>query len=759
MLVMMRTSPPHALIGTPPVVRNLKSTTQSALCYRNLQEVSLMKRLFKILFGLVGAVVLLLVLAAVLLPLIYDKEDLKKAIAGQVYKQTGRELSINGALDFSVFPWVAVEMGDLSLSNAEGFGDQPFAKIGNARVGVALMPLLRKQISVDEITLEGLELAMVVNEKGQNNWDDLASGEESAVGEDNSPGMFSSQRVAGLNIRDANVEYRDLESGSHFRLSSFSMKTGTLGDDKPVPLELEALIEDVSAGSRAEFELAATAAIDLEAERYILDGFELTLALETGEGNQSVLIQAPQLSLDMAAQTLVLDSFTAELAGLQADGTFSARKIIDDPAFSGAFNIAEFSPVNLMQTLQMDVPVTADPTALQKASMNMNLSGNNTQLALKDFTMELDQSRFTGEVNVMNFDQPKITFQFAVDDIDLDRYMAPASEASGASASGSGDSWSEDVAIPQEELQGQDVQGQLKVGTLQMAGLEFSDAEVGILIRNGKLRVNPLTAGFYGGRYSGDIVLDGSTTAPQISINENIDSVAFDRLVADLVKSESLSGTGKGHVRLSGRGESSSEMLGSLEGDVGLTLVEGALEGINIWYEIRRGWALFKGMAPPEPEPNRTVFSRMNMVGEVENGVVNTRELIGELPFLTIRGDGAIDLGQSQVDLGMVAEVRNSPELGNDPLSSGLAGKSFPFKISGPLDAPSLSVDWAALIKGEATDMLIDKLGLGSKEVQEDAATGEQGDEESKAGLEETAKSALFDLLGGKNKDKDKDKD
>ena len=708
-----------------------------------------MKRLFKILFGLAGGVVLLLVLVAVLLPLIYDKEDLKKAIAGQVYKQTGRELSINGALDFSVFPWVAVEVGDLSLSNAEGFGDQPFAKIGNARVGVALMPLLRKQISVDEITLEGLELALVVNEKGQNNWDDLASGEEPGLVEESSPGMFSSQRVAGLNIHDAKVEYRDLESGSHFRLSDFSMKTGTLGDDKPVPLELQALLMDVSAGSRAEFGLAAMAAIDLETERYLFDDFELTLALEAGEGSQSILIRAPQLSLNMAAQTLDLDSFTAELAGMQADGTFSARKIIDDPAFSGALNIAEFSPANLLQALQMDVPATADPTALQTASFSTNLSGSNTRFALKDFKMKLDQSLFSGEVNVMNFDQPKITFQFAVDEIDLDRYMAPASEASG----------SEDVAIPQEELQGQDVQGQLKVGILQMAGLEFSDAEVGILIRNGKLRVNPLTAGFYGGRYSGDIVLDGSTSVPQISINENIDSVAFHQLVADLVESESLSGTGMGHVRLSGRGESSSEVLSSLEGNVGLTLVEGALEGINIWYEIRRGWALFKAMAPPEPEPNRTVFSRMNMVGVVENGVIDTRELIGELPFLTVRGDGPIDLGQSQVGLSMVAEVRNSPELGKDPLASGLAGKSFPFKISGPLDAPSLSVDWAALLKGEATDMLIDKLGLGSKDPQEGAAPGEQGDEETKAGLEETAKGALFDLLGGKNKDKDKDQD
>ena len=41
-----------------------------------------MKSVFKILLGLAVAVVLLLVLAGVLLPLIYDKEDLKKGVAG-----------------------------------------------------------------------------------------------------------------------------------------------------------------------------------------------------------------------------------------------------------------------------------------------------------------------------------------------------------------------------------------------------------------------------------------------------------------------------------------------------------------------------------------------------------------------------------------------------------------------------------------------------------------------------------------------------
>ena len=129
----------------------------------------------------------------------------------------------------------------------------------------------------------------------------------------------------------------------------------------------------------------------------------------------------------------------------------------------------------------------------------------------------------------------------------------------------------------------------------------------------------------------------------------------FQQLVADLVDNESLSGTALGHVRLTGRGASSNEVLRSLGGDLGLTLTDGALEGINIWYEIRRGLALYKGLAPPPAEPNRTVFSRMQLAASVADGVVTTRELVGELPFLTVNGNGAIDLGQSSVDLGLVA--------------------------------------------------------------------------------------------------------
>jgi AsmA protein len=154
----------------------------------------------------------------------------------------------------------------------------------------------------------------------------------------------------------------------------------------------------------------------------------------------------------------------------------------------------------------------------------------------------------------------------------------------------------------------------------------------------------------------------------------------------------------------------------------------------------------------------------------VKDGVLNSRQLVGELPFLSLRGDGSIDLGKSTVDMRLVANVRNMPELSQDPLSAELKGKQLPFRISGSIDDPSVSVDWAALLKGEATNLLLDKLGLKSS-----TADGEQASDSSssngaapdadaekpsvKEQAQEQAKGLLRGLLEPKKKEQEESDD
>jgi AsmA protein len=182
-----------------------------------------------------------------------------------------------------------------------------------------------------------------------------------------------------------------------------------------------------------------------------------------------------------------------------------------------------------------------------------------------------------------------------------------------------------------------------------------------------------------------------------------------------------------------------------------------------------------KGLAAPDPEPARTVFTRLQLAATVEDGVLRTRELVGDLPYLTLRGNGSADLAESWLDLAMVAEVRNVPEIAQDPLAAELSGRSLPFRITGPLDSPALAVDIEALLKSEAAGMLLDKLlGTGEEEAGQSGGEGQEraGQRESNDGgssaepeedpedaLKRAAAGALLQILGGQSSEEEEEDD
>ena len=113
-----------------------------------------MKPFLKISLWIVGLVVVLILAAAIILPLLVDPNDYREEIASAAQKQTGRELKLEGDLSLSVIPWLGVEIGRASLSNAPGMGDEPMVAIEGASVGVKLMPLLGRRLVVSQITLD-----------------------------------------------------------------------------------------------------------------------------------------------------------------------------------------------------------------------------------------------------------------------------------------------------------------------------------------------------------------------------------------------------------------------------------------------------------------------------------------------------------------------------------------------------------------------------------------------------------------------------
>jgi len=63
----------------------------------------------------------------------FDPNDYRAQIADSVHQKTGRDLAI-GDIGLSVFPWLKLDLKQVRLSNAAGFGDAPFAQIVQARI-------------------------------------------------------------------------------------------------------------------------------------------------------------------------------------------------------------------------------------------------------------------------------------------------------------------------------------------------------------------------------------------------------------------------------------------------------------------------------------------------------------------------------------------------------------------------------------------------------------------------------------------------
>ena len=76
-------------------------------------------RIIKWLLGLTMTLAVLILLAIVIVPQVFDPNDYRDQISELVQQKTGRELQLNGDLSVSVFPWLGIRTQGLSLSQPE----------------------------------------------------------------------------------------------------------------------------------------------------------------------------------------------------------------------------------------------------------------------------------------------------------------------------------------------------------------------------------------------------------------------------------------------------------------------------------------------------------------------------------------------------------------------------------------------------------------------------------------------------------------
>lgn len=715
-----------------------------------------MGRVFKYLLLVVGAIVALVAVALVIVALFFDPNDFREEIATQVEQATGREFAIEGDLSVSVFPWLAIDVGPTRLGNAQGFGDEPFARFEGARLSVRLLPLvLRRELEIGTAELAGLDVNLAVDAEGRTNWQDLverrdmleaaadAAGEEAAAGSAELPNID----IGGIEISNAHVTYQNAQLGETYRLEGFDLRTGNVQAELPIELdgnfsfsaEPAQLAGDIEFGVVAMFEAAM-----LRLDNLVVDGDV------TGTFPMDFSFQAPSIELDTEARNATIGILTLTVLGVDIAADIEPLSYADTPLPIGSIKVDAFSPRSLMQRLDLEVPETADPDALGKVLFESKFSLAPDLLRLSNMQLVLDDTTLEGTLVVPRTDDGRYEAELRGDRIDLARYMPPASEGEAAPEPGE----SVPVEIPVDIIRAFDVRAGATLETATLGEFRFDDLAVGINMADGRLRLNPIGAKLFDGQYNGDIRIDASGETATVSTNESIDGVSVAALVDAMFDRQDVTGLIEGNFALEGRGNDMAAIQRTLDGTLSFTLADGAWEGVDVWYQLRRARALYRQEQPPAPNlPPRTRFSEVSATGTVEDGVLTNDDFVAELPFMRLTGRGSVDLPSAKIDYSLSARVLEKPELAStlaDGELEDLTQAMIPLTVTGTLIEPKIGVDVESLLRERAEEELkkrvLDELLGGEDEGA--AGEGEAAEGESEEfDAEEEIKKRLRDLL------------
>ena len=678
-----------------------------------------MKRVLKLLGIVVGAVVVLFVVVGVVVSLVFDPNDYKDEITAAVQEATGRELTLDGDLELAVFPTIRIAVGSSTLSNAPGFGDEPMARIGSAELRVALLPLLSQNIRIREARLAGLELNLARDRRGANNWQDLGggSGEPAAPADGGGAAAPSGLDlgVDAIEVEDARVVFNDAATGTRWELTDFGLTAEAFGVGERFPLHMEFNLAGADVAVEVQADMQATLALADNA--YRLD--ELAVTIDgSGEGWPGGPSQAglsfESLTANLADETLELNGLTLDFLGITMAGSLSGQRLLSDLALTGAVDIREFVPREVLERFDVDVQ-TADGSVLTRASAKANLLYNSSQLGLRDMQLTLDDSTLTGRVAL---EGERITYDLTVDDINVDRYLPPSEEASdGPAEEGSLD----EVDLPIDVMRTVQARGELKFGQAKFSGLTLTNAAFALNAANGAAQLTP-SAQLYGGRFSGDIRLQVEGDAARMNVVQSLDDVDLAALGQDLLGSQDVTGTGDVQLNLVTQGQNLGEMRRDLDGDVSFNVTNGSLEGIDLWFELRRARARLSGDTLPErgDAARRTTFSSLSASGVVEDALLTNRDLNGRLDFMTIDGTGTVNLLNDMIDFDLVATMIDGPVLQSDPEMVRYAGSQLPLRVTGTIAEPSVLPDFGAIVRQQLSQEVEEEVEERREEVREE---------------------------------------
>ena len=689
-----------------------------------------MGRMAKILGGIVIGLVALVVAGVAILKSL-DFNEYKDVIADQVKAATGRELTIAGTLELDISLNPALTLEGLSFANA-AWGSRPaMVSLKRLEAEVELWPLLSGEVRVKRLVLVGLDVLAETDAQGRGNWVFAAADTATAEPADGGGAGGSLPVFHLVRIRDVTLAYVDGLTGARATLGLESLEASAQGLDAPLTFDLAGAYNGAAfratgrLGSlRRLLEGGAPLPVSLDAQAL---GATLGVEGAVAEPRQAkgidlaIDVEGGELQATLrAAQALVP---ALEALALPAIGPYSLAARVKGSPDKFSVDGIEVSVGRAEQVLLTVKGALADAMRLKGLDVTLTIEGRDIapfgplaggplpklppfriQAGLRDqaggylvedLKVKVGESDLAGRLAVaLDSERPRIDAAFSSNLLDLDALLPPGGKK--AAPSGAKRLFPADP-LPLAALDAAAVKLTVRAKRVVAGGVPIEDLAVDMSLRQGRLEVKRFSAGLSGGTIGASLGLDGSS-GPRAALDArlNIKGVDTGALLRTLKLTELLQG-GRldGKIGLTGRGVSVRDLMGSLTGEVVVTLGPGRVHNSAIDLAgADLASKAFTSLNPLAESDEYTELSCAALRFVIKDDMATAEKGIAvQTPKMNIVGSGTVNLKTEEIDFAVKPEARQG-------LGINLASVAGMVRLTGTLAEPAVGLDKLGATKG-----------------------------------------------------------
>ena len=692
-----------------------------------------MKAFGKILGLIFLGLLLIIVAAGFALTHLFDPNDYKDEIQQLARDKANLELTLNGDIGWSLFPWLGLELHQATLASA-ATPAKPFANLDMIGLSVRVLPLLRREVQMSDIRVEGLNLDLQRDDKGHGNWEDIGrpakAPETAQTGTPTTPAPAAEAKQApaadeparpikldidSLTVRNARIDYTDAKSGKQFSAEGIELTTGAIREGASIPLKLSAFFGTNQPVLRAKTDLTANLRFERALKRYQLEDLKLNgeASGEPLKGKTLTFNAQGQLLADLAANVAEWNSLKLSGNQLRALGELKVHNLDKDARLEGGLSIAPLNLREFLTSVGVELPPMSDATALQKFELVTKLNGSANSLAFEGLNLKLDDGTFSGRLAVADFAKKAVRVQLKGDKLDLDRYLPPKSKAKqeaqtarqaevkpAVAAATQGTTplpnaptqaaWSEAPVLPVDQLRKIDLEATLDFGQFTVDKLPMDDVSLKANGKAGLLTLEDLRGGLFGGSFQANAQIDARPAVPLLKAHKRINNVPVEKLLQAQEQKPPVRGLLDMTADVTSSGNSQKAWVDGLNGTASFALNDGALLDANLEQQLCQGIATLNRKSLSSTRGgSETPFQELKGSLTFNNGVATNPDMRASIPGLSVKGDGAVDLRVLGMDYRIGVVIEGDKSAMPDPacqVNERYVGLEWPLRCRGPLE-------------------------------------------------------------------------